>query len=159
ARPGPERRAGGTGAGDGGLARGGDPGAAAGAARGPAARLGRGSAAGRRRPSAVDAAQHREDAPAARAAGALRKAGAAPCARAGRGTVMKPICREVQDKLAAEGAAALRDDAGAQRHLEECSDCFLVLERLAQLDEALRALPVIDAPDAAVSAALAGVQA
>jgi TonB family protein len=72
---------------------------------------------------------------------------------------MKPICREVQDTLAAEGAAALRDDAGAQRHLEECSECFQALERLAQLDEALRALPAIDAPEEAVSAVLAGVKA
>ncbi len=68
---------------------------------------------------------------------------------------MKPICRAIQEKLAAEGPASLRDDAGAQRHLEDCDSCFETLDRLAKLDDTLRALPAFDAPDAAVAATLA----
>ena len=48
---------------------------------------------------------------------------------------MKPICRELQERLAGEGAQALRADAAAQRHLEECTQCFRVLEELTRLAE------------------------
>jgi TonB family protein len=68
---------------------------------------------------------------------------------------MKPICRELQERLAGEGAVALRDDAAAQRHLEECPACFQVLESLARLDEALREMPTVDAPEPVLDALLA----
>ena len=63
---------------------------------------------------------------------------------------MKPICRDLQERLAGEGATALRADAAAQRHLEECAECFRVMEELARLDEALAAMPATDAPDVLV---------
>ncbi len=71
---------------------------------------------------------------------------------------MKPICRDVQERLAVEGAQALRADAAAQRHVEECPECFRVLEELARLDEALSAMPPADAPDRAVDELLARVE-
>ncbi len=63
---------------------------------------------------------------------------------------MKPICRELQERLASEGAQALRADAAAQRHLEECTQCFRVLEELARLDETLGAMSALDAPERVV---------
>lgn len=72
---------------------------------------------------------------------------------------MKPICRDLQERLAVEGPQALRADAAAQRHLEECAECFRVMEELARLDEALSALPAADAPDSVVDGLLARVKA
>ena len=72
---------------------------------------------------------------------------------------MKPICRELQERLASEGAQALRADAAAQRHLEECTECFQVLEGLARLDEALSAMPALDASERVVNELLARVEA
>ena len=72
---------------------------------------------------------------------------------------MKRICRELQERLALEGAPALRDDAAAQRHLEECDACFAALEGLARLDEALAQVSAVDAPDAVVSALMERVAA
>ena len=70
---------------------------------------------------------------------------------------MKPICRDLQERLAGEGAQALRADAAAQRHLEECAECFRALEGLARLDEALAAMPALDAPERVVDELLARV--
>jgi TonB family protein len=64
---------------------------------------------------------------------------------------MKRICRELQERLALEGASALREDAAAQRHLEECDACFSALEGLTRLDEALAQVSAADAPDAVVT--------
>src|SRR5262249_52069603 len=95
---------------------------------------------------------------AARAPRARREAG--PAGRpAGRGTVMKGICRGVRQRLADEGPQALREDPAAQRHLEECSECFDVLEALARLDDALGAMSPVDAPDVVVKDLLARVEA
>jgi Ca-activated chloride channel family protein len=71
---------------------------------------------------------------------------------------MKRICRELQERLAEQGAQALRDDAAAQRHLEECPDCFAVLEGLARLDAALGGMTPTDAPEAVVSELLEQVR-
>ena len=64
---------------------------------------------------------------------------------------MKRICRELQERLAEQGAEGLREDVAAQRHLEECADCFGVLEGLARLDAVLGDLTPSDAPEAVVS--------
>src|SRR5262245_9509576 len=72
---------------------------------------------------------------------------------------MKGICRGVRQRLADEGPQVLREDAAAQRHLEECEECFGVLEGLARLDDALRTMPPVDAPDAVVRDLLARVEA
>jgi TonB family protein len=72
---------------------------------------------------------------------------------------MKPICSELQERLAEEGAQALRSDAAAQRHLEECPDCFRVLEQLARLDTAFAAMPAHDAADRVVAEVLGRVKA
>jgi TonB family protein len=72
---------------------------------------------------------------------------------------MKQICRELQNRLTAEGRHALRDDAAAQIHLEGCAECFAVLESMAQLDEAFAGLAMTDAPDAVVESILAQVKA
>jgi Ca-activated chloride channel family protein len=71
---------------------------------------------------------------------------------------MKRICRELQERLAEEGAQAVRDDVAAQRHLEECPDCFRVLEGLARLDAVLGSVAPIDAPELAVSELLERVR-
>ena len=68
---------------------------------------------------------------------------------------MKSICKELQDMLAAEGPQAVRENEGAQRHLEECATCFSFLETLSELNENLRELPVVDAPEALVEKLLA----
>ncbi len=65
------------------------------------------------------------------------------------------VCRRLQDTLAEQGPAALRDDEAAQRHLEECGDCFGALEALAALDEGFGAMATIDAPDEVVASLLA----
>jgi hypothetical protein len=71
---------------------------------------------------------------------------------------MKRICRELQERLAEEGAQALRDDVAARRHLEECPDCFRVLEGLSRLDAVLGAVTPIDAPEPVVSELLERVR-
>ncbi len=68
---------------------------------------------------------------------------------------MKRVCRRIQSTLADRGAAALRADEGAQRHLDECDDCFAVLESLTELDAAFEAMPPVDAPDELVERLLA----
>jgi hypothetical protein len=68
---------------------------------------------------------------------------------------MKSICKELQDVLAAEGPQAVRENEGAQRHLEECAKCFSFLETLSELNENLREMPVVDAPDVLVEKLLA----
>ncbi len=68
---------------------------------------------------------------------------------------MKRICRKVQQTLAEQGPEALRPDATAQRHLEECPDCFQMLETVAGLNDALGKLPDLDAPDEVVERLLA----
>jgi len=72
---------------------------------------------------------------------------------------MKRICRELQERLALEGAQALREDEAAQRHLEGCDACFQVLENLARFDETLAAMSSVDAPEAVVSALMERVAA
>jgi len=72
---------------------------------------------------------------------------------------MKRICRELQERLALEGAQALREDEAAQRHLEGCDACFQVLESLARLDETLSAMSSVDAPEPVVSALMERVAA
>src|SRR5262249_11635018 len=54
---------------------------------------------------------------------------------------------------------AVREAPAAQRHLEECSECFDVLEALARLDDALGAMSPVDAPDVVVKDLLARVEA
>ena len=68
---------------------------------------------------------------------------------------MKSICKELQDLLAAEGPQAVRENEGAQRHLEECAECFSFLETLSELNENLREMPVVDAPGDLVEKLLA----
>ncbi len=68
---------------------------------------------------------------------------------------MNRICRRIQGTLAEHGPAALRSDAAAQRHLEECNDCFAVLEALSELDEVFHEMPRVDAPDELVERLLA----
>jgi len=63
---------------------------------------------------------------------------------------MKRICGELRARLAGEGAQALSGDDTAQRHLEECEECYSVLEALARLDATLEAMPALDAPESAV---------
>ncbi len=72
---------------------------------------------------------------------------------------MKPICSELKERLAAEGAQALRSDAVARKHLEECADCYRVLEQLARLDAALAAMPAHDATDRVVADLIGRVRA
>lgn len=67
---------------------------------------------------------------------------------------MKPVCRKIQEMLAEQGAAALRQDAAARAHVEECDACVAVLEALSTLDEGLRSLPLLDADDAVVDGLL-----
>ncbi len=68
---------------------------------------------------------------------------------------MKSICKELQDLLAAEGPQAVRENEGAQQHLEECAECFSFLETLSELNEQLREMPAVDAPDDVVEKLLA----
>ncbi len=72
--------------------------------------------------------------------------------RQGRAT---DACRRLQEILAGEGPVALRGDEAAQRHLEECADCFAVLESQAALDVVFDQLPRLDAPDELVAGLLA----
>ncbi len=72
---------------------------------------------------------------------------------------MKKTCRRLQDTLAELGAAALREDELAQRHLEECDDCFAVLEAMAEVDAAFDHLPSLDAADELVDSLLRRVEA
>ena len=68
---------------------------------------------------------------------------------------MKSICKELQDMLAAEGPQSVRENEGAQQHLEECTECFSFLETLSELNENLREMPVVDAPGDLVEKLLA----
>ncbi len=72
---------------------------------------------------------------------------------------MKKVCRRLQESLAELGPAALRDDAPAQAHLEECDDCFAVLEAMAEVDAAFDHLPSLDAPDELVDSLLRRAEA
>lgn len=72
---------------------------------------------------------------------------------------MSARCLALQDLLAEAGPTALQADVEAQRHLERCEACFAFLESLAEVDGALRALPLPDAPDALVERLLARVRA
>lgn len=69
--------------------------------------------------------------------------------------MMKRICRKVQHTLAEQGPEALRSDDRAQRHLEECADCFEMLENVAGVDDVLGKLPDLDAPNELVERLLA----
>ena len=68
---------------------------------------------------------------------------------------MKRTCRRIQRTLAEQGPSALQSDAPAQQHLEECDDCFSVLEALTELDETFLEMPRLDAPDELVERLLA----
>ena len=63
---------------------------------------------------------------------------------------MSRECRRVQELLALSGPTGVRDDAAAEAHLAECSDCFATLEAVAELDRLLGELATGDAPDAVV---------
>ncbi len=63
-------------------------------------------------------------------------------------------CRRLQHTLAELGPVALRDDEAAQRHLEECDECFSMLEALTALDAGFEAMPQLDASDALVESLL-----
>ncbi len=64
------------------------------------------------------------------------------------------VCRRLQHTLAEEGPTALRDDETAQQHLEDCDDCFRILEALNTLDAGFDAMPALDAPDELVEGLL-----
>ena len=64
------------------------------------------------------------------------------------------VCRRLQHTLAELGPAALRDDETAQQHLEDCDDCFRLLEALDTLDAGFDAMPTVDAPDEVVDGLL-----
>ncbi len=68
---------------------------------------------------------------------------------------MTSRCQRLQDTLAEQGPAAFRSDEAARRHLEDCADCFAMLESLAALDAGFDAMPAIDASDELVEALLA----
>ena len=69
------------------------------------------------------------------------------------------LCDRIQQILAEGGPRALEDESQenktAREHLELCDDCFELLERQAELDVALDALPPRDAPDDVVARLLA----
>ncbi len=67
------------------------------------------------------------------------------------------LCHRLQHTLADDGPAALRDDEAAQRHLEECDECFRMLEALSALDAGFEAMPRMDAPDDLVESLLEGL--
>jgi hypothetical protein len=71
---------------------------------------------------------------------------------------MNSTCRKLQAKLAVGGPESLREDSKGLRHLEECGECFAMLESLAELDLALAELPEIDAPDPLVAQLLARLE-
>ncbi len=64
------------------------------------------------------------------------------------------VCQRLQHTLADHGPAALRGDQAAQRHLEECDECFQMLEALTALDAGFEAMPQVDAPDELVESLL-----
>ncbi len=70
-------------------------------------------------------------------------------------------CRELQERIALDGARGLRDDAVAQEHLAECAECFKALEDAARLDGVLGMMAAagepVDAPDAVVKDVIAQV--
>lgn len=68
---------------------------------------------------------------------------------------MKRICQHLQDVLAEQGPAALRDDSAALEHLESCDDCVATLDALQQLDATFAEMMPEDAPDDVVAALLA----
>jgi TonB family protein len=68
---------------------------------------------------------------------------------------MNPTCKKLQETLAAEGLEALQKDDAAQRHLEECEECFYFIETLQELNTSLSEMPLTDAPDRVVETLLA----
>ena len=60
-------------------------------------------------------------------------------------------CKRIQDRLAANGPGALREDLQAQEHLVECEACYRFLENLDQVEQGLASLPPLDAPDEVVA--------
>ena len=68
---------------------------------------------------------------------------------------MKSICKELQDLLASEGPQAIRENEEAQQHLGECGECFAFLETLSELNDSLREMPAVDAPNDVVEKLLA----
>ena len=68
-------------------------------------------------------------------------------------------CRRWQHTLADGGPAALRGDQAGQRHLEECDECYAILEALTALDAGFEAMAPMDAPDELVEGLLERVSA
>ncbi len=71
---------------------------------------------------------------------------------------MSSRCREIQSLLADAGPTALQADESAQEHLVSCEECYALLQAMGELDAAFTALPAIDAPDAAVTRAVANAR-
>jgi len=60
-------------------------------------------------------------------------------------------CKRIQDRLATDGPAALREDTPAQEHLVECENCYRFLESLDRIEHGLTSLEPLDAPDELVA--------
>lgn len=60
------------------------------------------------------------------------------------------ICDTIEQRIAAEGVEFLQADAAMARHAASCPRCSDLIERLAELDANLGALPVHDAADGLV---------
>jgi hypothetical protein len=71
---------------------------------------------------------------------------------------MSEYCDRLQRFLVEHGAAVLKDDAEAQQHLVDCSNCFDFLEALQQVDATLAHMPEHDAPDKLVQKTLGVVR-
>jgi predicted TIM-barrel fold metal-dependent hydrolase len=65
------------------------------------------------------------------------------------------MCEELRETLAESGRGAASTDDVVRGHLRECLDCCAFEEALADVDAALGAMPVHDAPDRVVEQVLA----
>lgn len=63
---------------------------------------------------------------------------------------MKPLCAELQDRMADEGLTVFQDDTQAMDHVGTCDTCSAVMHELEGLDVLLGDLPIVDAPDTVV---------
>ena len=71
---------------------------------------------------------------------------------------MTAQCQKVQDLLGEHGPAALKGDQEAQEHLTQCSECFAVLEGMADIDRTLRDIEAYNAPQPCIAGMLEKVR-
>ncbi len=67
-------------------------------------------------------------------------------------------CKEIQARLAKKGATLGNHDAALQDHVNRCPKCLAFVEAMAQVDEAIKDLPLYDASDERVATTMAAIK-